>query len=79
LSAGCYWLAFVVQTAPTVSTYTGIGSTAGYVIGGVSQSNVALTATTTGGYIETGITGAFATAGTLTENILGPITNLRAL
>lgn len=78
LSAGSYWLAFVVQTAPTVSTYVGIGSTSGYPIAGVSQSNTALTATTTGGYIQTGITGAFATAGTLTENILGPITNLRA-
>lgn len=79
LSAGSYWLAFVVQTAPTISTYVGIASAAGYSIAGVTQTNAALTGTSTGGYIETGITGAFATAGTLTENIPGPITNLRAL
>lgn len=79
LTAGSYWLAFVVQTAPTTSTYYGNVATSGYTINGVQQASTAIATTSTGGWIETGITGAFATAGTLTENIVGPLTVLRAI
>jgi hypothetical protein len=66
LTPGFYWLAFNQQgTAPSLGTYSGVASTA-------NDPNPFIgSASTVGGgtvqsVIEPGITGAFATAGTLT-------------
>ena len=61
LSPGTYWLAFCVQTAPTVSTNIlfSNSSSIGYTV-----STTGLTSNA-GYWTETGVSGAFATAGTL--------------
>ena len=74
LNAGAYWLAFCVQTAPTTSTFLGtIGPLGvGYT---VSASG---TGTTGGAWTQTGVAGAFATAGTLVNTNSVITTSLRA-
>ena len=61
LSPGTYWLAFCVQTAPTVSTNIAFNnsSSIGYTVSTTGLTNNA------GYWTETGVSGAFATAGTL--------------
>lgn len=81
LSGGLYWLAINTQTAPTTNSIVA-ASTAqdeysfipgSYVnTGGSSFSNQL-------GYYEASITGAFATAGTLTDTAQVPVLLLRKL
>ena len=78
LSAGSYWLAFNMQTAATTPTYAGNAAATGFSLDGLLQSSTAMVASTNGGWIETGITGAFATAGTITNNNTFPQTTVRA-
>lgn len=64
LNAGLYWLAFCQQTAPTAGWYWGTSASA------VNVNPLFPAGATPGAnniqcYYETGITGAFATAGTL--------------
>ena len=74
LNAGTYWLAFCVQTAPTTSTYT--GSTG--LLGLGYQVSTSGTGTTAGTWTQTGVAGAFATAGTLVAASASVIVSLRA-
>jgi hypothetical protein len=67
ISAGIYWLAFNSQTAASTNAYLGAnGSTTVYseIIG---YAATAANGNANIGYRETGITGAFATVGTLTN------------
>ena len=76
LTAGAYWLAFNSQTNAASNIYRGNSAT--------SSSPSLVTVSTTGintdagAWSETGITGAFATAGTLTNEFSVPAVSLRA-
>ena len=74
LNAGAYWLAFCVQTAPTTSTY--IGTTG--LLGLGYQVSTSGTGTTGGTWTQTGVAGAFATAGTLVAASASVVVSLRA-
>jgi len=79
LSPGLYWLALCQQgTAATTGSYFGAATAS-------SLSNIMLFQTTTTfggnlvqGFSESSVTGAFATAGTLTNNTSTPYVWLRA-
>jgi hypothetical protein len=73
LAAGWYWLSFCQQTAPTTANYITISTIAS---GLVVQTDTALSGRV--GYSQTGISGAFATAGTLSQSGQMPIIGLRA-
>jgi hypothetical protein len=71
LAAGVYWLAFNMQTAATTNTFrsTNLGyyqGVQGAALGGAAT-----------GFNQTGVTGAFATAGTLGTSANLPNTFLR--
>lgn len=75
LSPGAYWLAFCVQTAPTAANFFGmaIPLTLGYDVttGGTGTPNA-------GAWTQTGVSGAFATAGTLVSTATPVSVALRA-
>jgi hypothetical protein len=64
LNQGMYWLAANSQTAATTNTY--YFTTGGLTLHGIGMSS-ALNATPTSGWQQTGVTGAFANAGTTTR------------
>lgn len=64
LAPGAYWLAWNMQSAPTTARYNGIFVTTTSAIGLVSSTSGG-TAVTAGVWTQSGVTGAFATAGTL--------------
>ena len=67
LSAGNYWIAVNMQTASVDPNFHGkIFTTANAL--GYTISTTGSTTVSAGGWQETGVTGAFATAGTLTSN-----------
>jgi hypothetical protein len=73
LSVGIYWLAFCQQgTAPTSSVYSGSGAsstgTSNAVIAGWSAPNTAGVMS----YAQTSVTGAFATASSITTSTISP-------
>jgi hypothetical protein len=77
LASGWYWLAMCVQSTNTAGTIAMATETPS------SFNNLALSTTgtmtrDTGCWYETGITGAFATAGTLVATTLGPRFSLRS-
>jgi hypothetical protein len=73
-TAGIYWLAFNSQTAASTNSY--IGTSAGY--NALSSQTGQTTASTRVSYwTESSITGAFATAGTLTAATTAPNVYLR--
>lgn len=79
LTAGAYWLAFNMQTAAATPFYQGTAaSSTSPLLVGYSPSTVGFTSNA-GGWTETGVTGAFATAGTLTSITNGCTCVLRAL
>lgn len=72
LAEGWYWLAFNPQTVATTNNFAG----------GLNQVNgmmsmLSSTLTNAGTYTETGVTGAFATAGTLATGTNAPLVALR--
>ena len=78
LTAGTYWLAFNMQTAPTTTRYFGINmgtsSALGYVV-----STTGSPFSDAGLWNESGVTGAFATAGTLTSQVSNATCTLRVV
>jgi hypothetical protein len=78
LTAGTYWLAFNMQTAAATPNYIGSSLTASspinYIIGTTGSP-----AGSAGVWLEASITGAFATAGTLTSALFGPTCTLRVV
>jgi hypothetical protein len=75
ITAGWYYLACNMQTAAATPTFLSFGNG---LINGVIAGSSNFTNTNTGGYFrETGITGAFATAGTLTTTTDSIVTGMR--
>ena len=77
LTGGVYWLAFNMQTAPATPRYT--GTVIGFVLSPMLISGTAAFGTPAGAWVETGITGAFATAGTLATSTIAGSLSVRAL
>jgi hypothetical protein len=75
LSAGAYWLAFCVQTAPTTGSYLGMNTPLGY---GYQVSTSGTNSSQAGTWTEASVSGAFATAGTLVASATSVSTALRA-
>ena len=77
LPVGNYWIAFNMQTAAANPHFLGkiftIATALGYTI-----STTGSTTVDAGGWQQTGVTGAFATAGTLTSINQGPTATLRS-
>lgn len=77
LTAGTYWLAFNMQTAASTPNYisaaTNVASSANYM-----TSTTGTPATDAGCWLQAGVTGAFATAGTLTSATIGCTCTLRS-
>jgi hypothetical protein len=75
ITAGWYYLACNMQTAAATPTFLSFGPG---LINGVIAGSSNFTNTNTGGFFrETGITGAFATAGTLTTATDSIVTGMR--
>lgn len=75
ITAGWYYLACNMQSAATTSSFVSFGSG---IINGVIAGSTNFTNTNTSGFFrETGITGAFATAGTLTTATDSIVTGMR--
>ena len=78
LTAGAYWIAFNMQTAPATPRYYAASFlTTGTAIGFQISTTGAVQANA-GAWLEASITGAFATAGTLTSANGGGTCTLRA-
>ena len=77
LSPGTYWLAFNMQTAATTPVYRGVSLLVSSPIGYVISTTGTPTADA-GWWTQTGVTGAFASAGTLVSAITGPAPTLRS-
>ena len=67
LAAGVYWLVGNSQTAASINTYVGPTSSAASAFIGQSFNSSLLQANSS--FIQTGVTGAFATATSLSDNI----------
>jgi hypothetical protein len=76
VNAGWYWLASNMQTAGTGNSFTGSASFVSFGVFGGYPANGAVNFTSIC-WSETGITGAFATAGTVSETNGSPIVALR--
>jgi hypothetical protein len=78
LTAGTYWLAFNMQTAPATPRYLGINmqtvSASGFVVSTTGSTN-----SDAGLWAQSGVTGAFATAGTLTSQTSNATCTLRVV
>ena len=77
LSPGTYWLAFNMQTAAATPVYRGVSLLVSSPIGYVISTTGTPTADA-GWWTQTGVTGAFASAGTLVSAITGPAPTLRS-
>lgn len=77
LPPGAYWIAFNMQTSPATPRYDGIfvnvASSFGYLV-----STTGSLVANAGFWIESGITGAFTTAGSLTSANFGATCTLRS-
>jgi len=69
VTAGWYWMAFNTQTAATVNSF--YGANAGVALPNALFPKVAAGGNGINSTIQTGVTGAFATAGTLTDSQSG--------
>lgn len=75
ITAGWYWFAFNSQTNATTNLFTNY---AAGMLNGIIMTGSNFTNSNTLGYSsESGITGAFATAGTLTQSTTGVLTGMR--
>lgn len=75
ITAGWYYLACNMQTAAATPTFVSFG--AGLINGVIAGSSNFTNTNTSGFFRETGITGAFATAGTLTDTTTSIVTGMR--
>jgi hypothetical protein len=66
ISTGFYWLVFNQQSAPTTSNYFGCGASTA-VPNPLMQSTTSPSVAQINGYSQSSVTGAFATAGTLSN------------
>jgi len=78
LNAGTYWLAFNMQTAAAAPSFGGVITTTASSLGYLASTTGAVYPDA-GIWIESSITGAFATAGTLTSAYFGPSCMLRVV
>ena len=78
LSAGNYWIAFNMQTAATTSDYIGVTTSTANNLGYVQSTTGAISPPDAGAWRQTGVTGAFATAGTLTARVSALTCTLRS-
>lgn len=76
LTSGWYWLAFCTQGAASTNTFYRMGSATGFLNARVPTTFV--NPVTNNAFTETGISGNFATAGTLSNTNAGPFVFLRA-
>ena len=76
LSAGAYWLAFNMQTAAATPYYAALSLTASSPLG-FMVSTTGSPSPNAGMWLEASVTGAFATAGTLTSDHQGGTCTLR--
>jgi hypothetical protein len=67
ISPGIYWFAFNSQTAATTNTYRGTAGAADALNTVMGHLSVGQTSSVTVGFSQGSVTGAFATAGTLTQ------------
>jgi hypothetical protein len=72
---GSYWLAFCVQTAPATPNFYGMATPLGL---GYQVSTSGTNPTQAGTWTQTGVSGAFATAGTLVSTASAVSVALRA-
>jgi hypothetical protein len=77
LASGWYWLAMCVQSINTAGTI-GMAIETPNAFNSLRLSTTGTMTTDTGCWYETGITGAFATAGTLVATTFGPRFSLRS-
>ena len=78
LTVGAYWIAFNMQTAPATPRYQGASYTTTGTAIGFQVSTTGVFVANAGVWLEASVTGAFATAGTLTSAISGATCTLRA-
>jgi hypothetical protein len=78
LTAGAYWIAFNMQTAPATPRYTGATMSGGLTPTSYQISSTGISSFSAGVWLEASITGAFATAGTLTSSYQGATCTLRS-
>ena len=78
LTAGAYWLAFNMQTAAATPTFGGVITNAASSIGYLTSTTGAVYPNA-GLWLEAGVTGAFATAGTLTSALFVASCTLRVV
>lgn len=77
LTAGTYWLAFNMQTAASTPSFAGVSQQTASSLGYLASTNGAVYPDA-GLWLQASVTGAFATAGTLTSTYLGATCMLRA-
>ena len=78
LTAGAYWIAFNMQTAPATPRFNGVTVNPASAIGFAISTTGVPSTINAGVWLEAGITGAFTTAGTLTSTSFGATCTLRA-
>jgi hypothetical protein len=78
LSPGAYWIAFNMQTAPATPRFQGQTLAADSSIGYAISTTGVVNFSNAGAWLEASISGAFATAGTLTSAVQGASCVLRA-
>lgn len=78
LTAGAYWLAFNMQTAAATPNYAGGILTTASPIGYLVSTTGSIDAGDAGVWLQASVTGAFATAGTLTSASNGATCTLRS-
>lgn len=77
LTAGAYWIAFNMQTAAATPSFGGIGATIALSTNYLTSTNGAVYSNA-GVWLQASVTGAFATAGTLTSDSTGSTAMLRS-
>ena len=78
LTAGAYWLAFNMQTAAATPTFGGVLTNSASSLGYMTSTTGAVYPNA-GLWLEAGVTGAFATAGTLTSALFVASCTLRVV
>ena len=78
LSPGAYWIAFNMQTAPATPRFAYVTVTIASPIGFVISTTGSIGTPSAGLWLQASVTGAFATAGTLTSANTGVTCLLRA-
>jgi len=78
LSVGNYWVAFNMQTAAATPAFRGVLYNSAASDLGYSVSTTGVITGNAGMWLQASVTGAFATAGTLTSDVFGSTATLRS-